>query len=179
MLNLQPTAAQLQSYRKPMAAAQMQQPQFSGVQQQQQALKAQANQHQIRFGRQAPTEDAFLPQNHQMQQQRLSEAHMLNAPGGYEKLAGVRPAYAETPLEQRRGSIGRTFNAAVQGTKTAAIWGVGTALVALPLAGITAVVGLVPLMHWLLPLAAMMATAPLAVGAIAGGWKAIKLASKH
>lgn len=48
-----------------------------------------------------------------------------------------------------------------------------TALLALPAAGFVAVVGCVPLMHWLWPIAAGIATMPLILGGIVGGIKGL------
>ena len=48
-----------------------------------------------------------------------------------------------------------------------------TALLALPAAGFVAIVGCMPLMHWLWPIAAGIATMPLILGGIVGGIKGL------
>jgi hypothetical protein len=77
-----------------------------------------------------------------------------------------------------RTKVSRTFQAIGSGIG----WGLGaavvTALLALPVAGIAALVGFVPLMHWLWPLAGFLASAPLFVGSVVGGLRGLQVAMK-
>src|SRR5688572_10376588 len=120
--------------------------------------------------------DAFQPKARQEH-----ERQMVDALGGYDKLNGVNgvkqssPVW-ETPADHHNFSVGHTFQAVGAGIKSAMVWGVASAVVALPLAGVLGFAGL--LIHPLLPLAATVASIPLFVGAIAGGLKASRVMFK-
>jgi hypothetical protein len=129
----------------------------------------------VHFGREEKMNHAAPHQGHSS----------YDAGGGYDHVSydealGKPPGYYNAQADYQKQIMGKTaasLNRIVKGVGA----GLGgflvtagfTALLALPAAGFVAIVGCVPLMHWLWPIAAGIATMPLILGGIVGGIKGL------
>ena len=106
--------------------------------------------------------------------------HHMNGPATYDAVSyhemdGMPPsAYqAQELMGRTTASLNKIIKGVGAGLGAFLVTAGFTALLALPAAGFVAIVGCVPLMHWLWPVAAGIATMPLILGGIAGGIKGL------